>query len=319
MAMAVPAGLDPDLLRAFVLIAEEGSFTRAARLVGRTQSAVSMQVQRLEGLLGHTLLERGRGGAVRPTAHGLRLLGEARELLVVHDRIWRGFRAPAVQGTVRLGSPDDYALRYLPQILTRFAAAHPAVDVEVLCLPSGDLVPRLEAGELDLALLSEGDSPLRWPAVPLLRAPLAWITSETHAAHRRDPLPLALGNTRDSTPLSATGCVWSAAALAALEAAGLRYRVAYRSATQTGTLAPVLAGLAVTVGAASWLPPGLRAMGPGEGLPPLPDFVILLLKGRNPQQPVTDALAEHITAAFAARDATRGNAAGAAPPGIAAE
>ena len=92
MGMGVPAGLDPDLLRAFVLIAEEGSFTRAARLVGRTQSAVSMQVQRLEGLLGQTLLERGRGGAVRPTVHGQRLLGEARELLALHDRIWRGFR-----------------------------------------------------------------------------------------------------------------------------------------------------------------------------------------------------------------------------------
>ena len=107
MGMSVPAGLDPDLLRAFVLIAEEGSFTRAARLVGRTQSAVSMQVQRLEGLLGQTLLERGRGGAVRPTPHGQRLLGEARELLALHDRIWRAFRTPAVQGTVRLGTPDD--------------------------------------------------------------------------------------------------------------------------------------------------------------------------------------------------------------------
>ena len=151
--MGVPAGLDPDLLRAFVLIAEEGSFTRAARLVGRTQSAVSMQVQRLEGLLGQTLLERGRGGAVRPTVHGQRLLGEARELLALHDRIWRGFRTPTVQGTVRLGTPDDYALRYLPQILTRFAAAHPAVDVEVLCLPvrgsgaaAGSRRPRSVAG-----------------------------------------------------------------------------------------------------------------------------------------------------------------------------
>src|ERR687897_773828 len=153
MDMAVAAGLDPDLLRAFVLIAEEGSFTRAARLVGRTQSAVSMQVQRLEGLLGQTLLER----------------------------IWRGFRAPTVQGTVRLGTPDDYALRYLPQILARFAAAHPAVDVEVLCLPSEDLVPRLEAGDLDLSLVSEYAASANWPAaVPLLRGPLAWITSETH-------------------------------------------------------------------------------------------------------------------------------------------
>jgi DNA-binding transcriptional LysR family regulator len=305
MGMGVPAGLDPDLLRAFVLIAEEGSFTRAARLVGRTQSAVSMQVQRLEGLLGRTLLERGRGGAVRPTVHGQRLLGEARELLALHDRIWRGFRTPTVQGTVRLGTPDDYALRYLPQVLTRFAAVHPAVDVEVLCLPSEDLLPRLESGDLDLSLVSEYHATVNWPdAVRLLRGPLAWITSESHNAHRRDPLPLALGDTRRNAP-GATGCAWSRSALAALEAAGLRYRVAYRSATQTGTLAPVMAGLAVTVGATSWLPPGLRALAPGEGLPPLPNFGILLLKGRQPQQPVTDALADHIAEAFAARDLPR--------------
>jgi hypothetical protein len=100
----------------------------------------------------------------------------------------------------------------------------------------------------------------------------------------------------------------------------LRYRVAYRSATQTGTLAPVLAGLAVAVGPASSLPPGVRALAPGEGLPPLPDFGILLLKGRQPQQPVTDALADHIAAAFAARDTQRSGTAVASPsPGIAAE
>ena len=272
MGMTVPPALDPDLLRTFVLIAEEGSFTRAAHLVGRTQSAVSMQVQRLEAALGQTLIERGRGGAVRATPQGEHLLGEARELLALHDRIWRSFRAPKVQGTVRLGTPDDYALRYLPQILTRFAAAHPIVDVEVVCLPSSELAPRLDAGDLDLTLLSEGEAPLRWPAVPLLRDELAWITSEAHAAHRRDPLPLAIDS---------DACSWGSAAVKALQAAGLRYRLAYRSATQTGTLAPVMAGLAVTVGAASWLPPGLRAMTPSEGLPRLPEYGILLLKVRG--------------------------------------
>ena len=303
MSMTVPAALDPDLLRTFVLIAEEGSFTRAAHVVGRTQSAVSMQVQRLEAALGQTLLERGRGGAVRPTQQGEHLLGEARELLALHDRIWRTFRAPSVQGTVRLGTPDDYALRYLPQILSRFAASYPAVDVEVVCLPSSDLRPKLDAGDLDLTLLSESEVPLRWPAVPLLRGALAWITSEAHAAHRRDPLPLALDHENS--------CSWGGAATSALREAGLRYRIAYRSATQTGTLAPVMAGLAVTVGAASWLPAGLRAMTPSEGLPQLPEYGILLLKGRPPHQPVTEALADHIIEAFA-RDLSR-----APPMGIA--
>jgi len=287
--MTLPAGLDPDLLRAFTYIAEEGSFTRAARRVGRTQSAVSMQVQRLEVLLGQRLLSRGKGGSVQLTPHGQFLLQRARELLALNDEIWTSFRAPTVYGTVRLGTPDDYALRYLPQILKRFAESHPAVQVDVLCLPSSDLVERLRAGELDLALCSEGQEPAGWPAVPLWRGPLTWITSVSHAPHRLDPLPVALAGEQ---------CTWAAAAIRALEGVGRRYRVAYRSATQLGTHAPVLAGLAVTVSTISWLPDGLRPLRLEEGLPALPEFGILLLRNPHERQPVTDALASYIAETF---------------------
>ena len=287
--MTIPASIDPDLLRSFVFIAEEGSFTRAGQRAGRTQSAVSMQLQRLEQQLGQTLVARGRGGAVHLTTHGQFLLERARELLALNDRIWSSFRTPSVSGTVRLGTPDDYALRYLPMILKRFAETYPAVEVDVLCLPSIDLVEHLRAGELDLTLCSEGLEPRGWPAAALWRAPLSWITAIRYAPHRQDPLPLAL---------AADHCTWRQAALRALDAAGRSYRVAYRSATQIGTHAPVLAGLAVTVSTTSWLPEGLRAVRPEEGLPPLPDFGILLLKGANASQPVTDALARYIIDTF---------------------
>ncbi|MDT7953334.1 MAG: LysR substrate-binding domain-containing protein [Acetobacteraceae bacterium] len=287
--MSVPSALDPDLLRTFTFIAEEGSFTRAGARVGRTQSAVSMQLQRLESLLGQTLVSRGRGGAIHLTPHGEFLLERSRELLALNDQIWSSFRTPTVQGTVRLGTPDDYALRYLPTILKRFAETHPAVQVDVLCLPSHDLIERMRKGELDLTLCSEGTEPTSWPAVALWRAPLSWITSIRHAPHRQDPLPLAL---------AADHCNWRLSAIRALEAADRRYRVAYRSATQIGTQAPVLAGLAVTVATSSWLPEGLRVVRPDEGLPPLPDFGIMLLKGADAQQPVTDTLARYITDTF---------------------
>ena len=289
--MTLPTGLDPDLLRAFAYIAEEGSFTRAAQRVGRTQSAVSMQLQRLETLLGQRLLSRGKGGAVQVTPHGQFLLQRARELLALHDEIWTSFRAPTVQGTVRLGTPDDYALRYLPQILKRFADSYPAVQVDVLCLPSRDLLERLHEGELDLTLCSEGTKSMSmsWPAVPLWRGPLTWITSTTHAPHRLDPLPVAL---------CADHCTWAAAAVRALDAVGRRYRIAYQSSTQLGTHAPVLAGLAVTVSTSSWLPDGLRPLRPEEGMPALPDFGILLLRHPDARQPVTDALASYITETF---------------------
>jgi DNA-binding transcriptional LysR family regulator len=184
--MSLPFGLDPDLLRAFVFIAEDGSFTRAAQRVGRTQSAVSMQVQRLEAALGERLLTRGKGGHVQLTPHGEFLLGRARELLALNDQIWTSFRTPVVQGAVRLGTPDDYALRYVPQVLRRFADRHPSVQVEVLCLPSHLLVERLRAGELDLTLCSEGHEPPGWPATPVWRGPLSWVTSTSYAPHRQE-------------------------------------------------------------------------------------------------------------------------------------
>ena len=288
--MTQPASLDPDLLRSFAIIAEELSFTRAAERVGRTQSAVSMQIQRLEQLLGQKLLLRGKGGHVQLTTHGSYLLDRARELLALNDSIVSNFQQPATRGVVRLGTPDDYALRYLPTMLRRFADSHPTVEVDVLCAPSRELVPKLKDGTLDIALISEGHEPRLWPAEELWRGRLCWITSDRYAPHRQSPLPVALA-TED--------CSWRAAAVTALERAGLRYRIAYTSATQIGTHAPVMAGLAVTVSTISWLPEGLRLIRPEEGLPQLPDFRILLLKGAEAAQPVTDLLARHITDTFA--------------------
>ena len=286
--MSNPTGIDPDLLRSFAYIAEENSFTRAAERVGRTQSAVSMQIQRLEALLGQKLLLRGKGGSVQLTAQGIVLLDQARELLALNDRIWSRFHSPQMVGTVRLGSPDDYALRYLPQALRRFAASHPAVEVEVECLPSNELGVKLMEGSLDLSLISEGNEPKRWPAETLWRGPLQWITSERYAPHRQDPLPLATAHTDR----------WGTAAQDALQRAGRRWRIAFSSGSQVGTHAPVLAGLAVTVSTISWVPAGLRVVRPDEGLPPLPDFGILLMKGRGARQPVTDILANHIKDVF---------------------
>ena len=294
----LPHGLDTDLLRAFVLIAEGHSFTQAAARVGRTQSAVSMQVKRLEEALGQPVLSRGKGGSVELTPHGHYLLTRARQILALNDEVVTTFRAPLISGKVRLGSPDDYAFAYLPQILKRFAETHPAVQVDVLCSPSSELMQRLKGGELDLTLISNGHHPTDWQTVHLWRGPLVWVTSARFAPHRQDPLPLALADRR---PFLTRGqdCEWAGAAVRALEEAGRRYRIAYTSASQVGTHAPVLAGLAVTVSTLSWLPEGLRPMRPEEGLPRLPDFEILLLTAKRPLQPVTDALAAHIEESFA--------------------
>jgi len=294
MPMTLPQSLDGDLLRAFVLIAEGHSFTRAATLVGRTQSAVSMQVKRLEEQLGQPVLSRGKGGRVELTPHGEYLLTRARQILALNDEVLTTFREPQIAGTVRLGTPDDYALSHLPPILKRFAETHPAVQVDVLCAASDELVARLKAGEVDLALISEGNEPRNWPLLALWRGPLVWVTSTRYAPHRQDPLPLALAGPE---------CSWRCAATNALDRAGRRYRIAYVSGSQAGTHAPVVAGLAVTICALSPLPEGLRVVRPDEGLPALPEFGILMLKARRARAP-TDALASHIEESFL-RDARR--------------
>jgi DNA-binding transcriptional LysR family regulator len=293
--MSIPAGLDPDVLRSFVLISEKRSFTEAGKVVGRTQSAISVQIKRLEDVLGQRVFRRARGGHVELTPHGHYLLPRAREILALNDSVFATFRAPTIAGTVRLGCPDDYAFAYIPTILKRFAETHPAVQVDVVCLPSSALMREMQEEKLDLSLVSEGQEG-SWPATRLWRGPLHWITATRYAPHRQEPLPLAVAD-RERHRSAGLDCEWAKAAVEALKSAGRRYRIAYTSASQVGTHAPVMAGLAVTVSTLSWLPDGLRAVRPEEGLPPLPEFGILLLTARQVRAPV-DALARHIQDSF---------------------
>ncbi|WP_372624943.1 LysR family transcriptional regulator [Falsiroseomonas sp.] len=288
---ALPPGLDPDLLRAFVLIAEGGSFTRAAERVGRTQSAVSMQIRRLEETLGQPLLVRTPKG-VQPTPQGMWLLDRARAFLALNDEIIGNFRSPPMVGTVRLGTPDDYALQWLPDILARFAEAHPAVELDVTCMNSDVLAEQIAEGRLDLTLISEGQEPRGWPAQRVWRGPLRWVGSPTHGLHKRDPLPLALSRPDNS-------CVWRNTALGALRREGRAARVTYNSATQTGCFTVALAGLAITVSTPCTLPQGLAWLGEAEGLPALPEMGILLLRHEAAVGvPAVDALAAHVAEGF---------------------
>ena len=184
--------LDLDLLRTLAMIAEEGSFTRAAERVGRTQSAVSLQVQRLEAQMGHTLITRGKGGAVELTAHGEELVERGRKLLALNDEIVQSLQARTVHRSVRLGADGGYSRPWIPTILARFAATHPAVRVEISRDGSCELVPKLKAGELDLILCEGGHEPRQWPATEVWRGRLEWITSDAHRRHLDDPLPLVL-------------------------------------------------------------------------------------------------------------------------------
>ncbi len=185
--------LDIDQLRTFLAIVETGSFTRAAEIVHKTQSAVSMQMKRLEERLERPIFARD-GRASKLTEDGERLLDYARRIVKLNVEALSAFSDFALTGRVRLGVPDDYADRYLPEIMARFSRAYPGVELSVICEPSLELVERIAANELDLAIITDCGSTR--PVESFRRERLLWVTSNRHTTHREEPLPLALGRPR---------------------------------------------------------------------------------------------------------------------------
>jgi DNA-binding transcriptional LysR family regulator len=278
--------IDVDQLRTFIAIAETGSFTRAADIVHKTQSAVSMQMKRLEERLDRPVFARD-GRASKLTEDGERLLDYARRIVKLNIEALAAFSDAGLSGRVRLGVPDDYADRYLPEIMARFSRAYPGVELTVVCEPSIALFDRIDANELDLAIVTncEGD---RLSEI-FRRERLLWVTSNRHATHLEERLPLALGR---------PSCRWRQIAIERFEHTGRGYRVLYTSANSGAVSAAVLSGLAVSVFPESGLRPGMRVLTPAEGFPELPSCRIGLVRNPHERLKLADALAEHITSSL---------------------
>ncbi len=301
MDMALPVSLDLDLLRSFVAIAEEKSFTRAADRVGRTQSAVSLQMQRLETLIEQTLLDRGKGGSVELAPAGQYLLTRAREILAMNDDIVKSLRRTEVHGRVRLGIASEFAPHLVSSILQAFALRAPDVEVEMVQTVSCALAVKLKAGELDVVILEQGLEPRQWPAETIRRERLRWVTSDVHGQHKADVLPVTVSpNECEWRPPWLTECLWSGMTMRTLEQSGLRHRIAARSGTTSGQLALVAAGVAVAAMIESTaLPAGLSFL-PDGILPDLPEISFLMMKAREPRQPMSDRLMDDIRAIVSA-------------------
>jgi DNA-binding transcriptional LysR family regulator len=282
----MPALLDIDQLKALIAIADTGSFTRAAEVVHKTQSAVSMQMKRLEERVGRPIFERD-GRTSKLTEHGERLLDYARRIVRLNLEAISAFAESELSGRVRLGLPDDYADRYLPEILARFSASNPRVEVTVTCEPTPMLVERIAAAEIDLAIVTHVEG--RSPATLIRRERLLWVTSVRHSVHQANPLPLALGRPT---------CHWRQAATTALESVGRGFRVLYASWNSTAVGAAVLAGLAVSVLPESAIRPGMRILGPPDGFPVLPSCKIGLMRNPLGVSPLAQALAEQIVSSL---------------------
>ncbi|MDB6047625.1 MAG: gltC 3 [Pseudomonas sp.] len=276
--------IDSELLRTFVAIADEGGFTRAGELVNRTQSAVSMQMKRLEDDVVQRALFRKDGRTVSLTAEGQVLLGYARRILKLHSEVFNTLREPHMVGVVKIGSPDDYVMRFLPGVLQRFAQAYPLIQVEVHCEPSRQLLQR---HDLDLSIVTR--EPGTEIGQILRHERFVWMEAAGYCPHEQTPIPLAMFN---------DDCFCRTWACNALDAAEREYRIAYTSASLAAISAVVSAGLAVTAQLESLLTSDLRIVGEAEGLPLLPSASIVLLRNPNNPSPIVECLAEYIAEGF---------------------
>ncbi|MEP2704232.1 MAG: LysR family transcriptional regulator [Roseibium sp.] len=280
--------IDMELYRTFLVIAEMSSFSKASDLIGRTPSAVSMQIKKLETMLGVSVFVR-EGRTVRLTSEGEALLGYARRILMLNEEAVSLFVAPLVEGEVRFGAPSDFGTRFLPNILSRFARSHPGVNVDVHLDGSPRLDEMVQKNELDLVLCTaRPGTKLAAGGEIVYSEPLVWVGLEGGIAYDRDPLPLAV---------SAPGCPWRRAARMSLDAVEKPYRISYTSFHSAGQEAALLADLAVAPFPASVVEPPLQVLDDRHGLPDIGDYQIIM-KERGRAGRATHAFAEHVEECF---------------------
>jgi DNA-binding transcriptional LysR family regulator len=267
--MSAAADFQLDWLRSFVAAVDGGSLTSACRVVHRSPAALSMQVKKLEEAAGGELLHRdARRFGLTPL--GERLLPHARAVLLAHTQAQAAVAVSTLTGRVRFGFPEDYAAQTLGPALRRFSESCPAVDVVFTCAQSTVLIPALDNGELDVALVTRQDSRTR--GTRLYDETYTWVGSRTHPVWHRDPLPLAAFE-----PSSIARRVPEAL----LRKAGRRYRIAYSSPSTLGLIAVVQSGLAVAAIKRSSCPPDLLPLDHRHGLPALPTMELLVRIGRD--------------------------------------
>lgn len=275
--------LDLDLVRTFATIAALGNFTRAAESLRRQQSTISLQMQRLEDMLGQKLIDRNPR-LVKLTSEGEAFLSFARRMLDLNDEAVSRVNEPLMQGVVRLGTPEDFATRHLPEVLSRFTQAYPAVALEVTCDLTLNLIEKFRKGAFDLMLIKrERANASGQGGIRVWREPLVWVTSTRDFASMKGPLPLVV---------SPRPCVYRKRATEALDKSHRPWRIAYTCGSLAGSLAAVRAGLGVTVLPKDMVPSGLHVID-GRPLPDLKDTEIALLHRERLSVPAR-RLMEHV-------------------------
>ncbi|CAO3436598.1 LysR substrate-binding domain-containing protein [Azospirillum doebereinerae] len=291
-AAMLPTNLDMDVLRALVIAMEHGGFARAAERLGRTQSAISLQMKKLEEQVGQPLFRKA-GRTVALTDAGDLLLGYARRIVALNDEALSAARGRAMDGSLRVGFPQDLAERWLPAVLGAFHRAHPRVHIEAQVGRGRELRERVAQGALDLALAfgEIGGGPGGTGAVTLACLPVAWVAPRGFRTEPDAPLPLAL--------LDAP-CMFRQHGIDRLDGDGRPWRITFTSPSLSGLWAAVEAGLGVTVRTPLGLPDTLAILEPRCGLPALDSVPLELHRAASARSPAVDRLCGILTASLGA-------------------
>lgn len=284
--------LDVTTLRSFVAVADSGGVTRAAGFLHLTQSAVSMQLKRLEELLGVDLLDRS-GRTIALTASGEQLLVYARRMVALNDEVVERLTDQAYEGEIVLGVPHDIVYPAIPQVLKQFHTAFPRVKVQLVSSYTRGLKEQFGRGACDLILTTE--TSLDPGAETLCRKPLRWVGAPGGAAWRQTPLRLAFGRL----------CTFRPRVVEALDAAGIAWDVIVETESDRTIEATVSADLAVHTMIEGTEPPHLERIEHGGALPELPMQQINLYGAQSGKGLVHDTLADFLRRAFGGIDHAR--------------
>ncbi|MEM9912106.1 MAG: LysR family transcriptional regulator [Pseudomonadota bacterium] len=282
------AHLDSDLLRTFLAVRDTGSILAGAEKINRTQSAASMQIRKLETLLGRDVFVRhGRG--VRLTAAGEILEPVARQVVGDLNDVFAQLTGTELSGALRIGIPDDQSSEALSAIIADFARDNPKVDLNVQRSLSTGYSSALASGQMDLAVHDVNE--LAPNMEHLKDERIVWATSRSHSVHEKDPLPVALFD-RD--------CWWRDVAVHALNESGRAFRIVYSSESATGVAAAVRAGVAVGMLNEDMLEDGMVRLGKESGFPPLPTSKLVIEYGQSIDAALCKAMADAIRKVFGA-------------------
>lgn len=279
--------LDLTALRSFVAVIDMGGVTRAAGALNLTQSAVSMQLKRLEENLGTSLLDRS-ARRIGLTASGERLLGQARKLLALNDEVLTGLDDGAVEGEIRLGVPADIVYPVIPQVLKTFSRDFPRVRVTLVAGTTISLKEQFRRGEIDILLTTETDTGAGGRVIADM--PLVWVGAPNGCAWKERPLPLAFEYR----------CLFRQSVQRRLDDAGIPWKMAVEADSSRAVGAMVAADLAVYAMLEHVEHDGFALIPHGCALPELESYRINLYDRVGPATPAGDELSELLSSAFGA-------------------